>query len=74
MERVGERVTHEVLRLTGSKSELVKKPLPNDDPRMRKPDISKARALIGFEPKVELAEGLRLSYENFKERVSAGAG
>lgn len=67
-------LAEKVIALTGSKSELVKKPLPNDDPRKRRPDISKARALLGFEPKVELEEGLRRSYENFKERVSATSG
>jgi UDP-glucuronate decarboxylase len=59
-----------VMRVTGNKVELVKKPLPADDPKRRCPDISKARARLGFEPKVALDEGLRLTYENFVERLA----
>src|ERR1019366_9409686 len=48
----------EVLRVTGSKSEIVHKPLPQDDPTRRRPDITKARNLLGWEPKIALREGL----------------
>ncbi|MEO1066167.1 MAG: UDP-glucuronic acid decarboxylase family protein [Pseudomonadota bacterium] len=51
-------LAEQVLELTGSKSEIVFKPLPPDDPTKRQPDISKARELLGWEPKVALREGL----------------
>ena len=52
-----------VLELTGSKSELVKRPLPGDDPRQRKPDISKAQRVLGWSPVVKLREGLTKTIE-----------
>jgi dTDP-glucose 4,6-dehydratase len=61
----------EVLAVTGSKSKLVYKPLPKDDPKQRKPDITKAKALLGWEPKVPLREGLTKSLEYFKACVEA---
>ena len=57
----------QVLAVTGSKSKIRHEPLPQDDPKQRRPDISKAKALLGWEPKVDLAEGLRLSLEYFKK-------
>jgi dTDP-glucose 4,6-dehydratase len=51
--------------LAGAKSKLIYQPLPEDDPKQRKPDIGKARRLLGWEPKVGLDEGLRLTYEYF---------
>jgi dTDP-glucose 4,6-dehydratase len=56
----------EVLNVTGSKSEIVFEPLPQDDPTRRRPDITKARTLLGWEPKVALHEGLEKSLEYFK--------
>jgi dTDP-glucose 4,6-dehydratase len=56
----------EVLKLTGNKVKIVFKPLPEDDPKQRKPDISKARTILGWEPKIERAEGLKKTYEYFK--------
>ena len=50
---------HEILRLTGSRSEIVYEPLPEDDPKQRRPNIDKAKALLGWQPRVELEEGLR---------------
>jgi dTDP-glucose 4,6-dehydratase len=58
-----------VLEVTGSKSELVFEPLPQDDPTRRKPDISKAKAILDWEPKVSLREGLKLSLEFFQSKV-----
>jgi dTDP-glucose 4,6-dehydratase len=58
-----------VLEVTGSKSELLFKPLPQDDPTRRKPDISKAKAILDWEPKISLREGLKLSLEFFKSKV-----
>ena len=56
----------EILKLTGSNQKLISLPLPKDDPKQRKPDITKAKALLGWEPKVNRAEGLKITYEYFK--------
>lgn len=56
----------EVIALTGTKQKMVFKPLPVDDPKQRRPDISKAKELLGWEPKVERREGLKTTYEYFK--------
>jgi dTDP-glucose 4,6-dehydratase len=61
----------EILKLTGSKSTLVNKPLPADDPKQRKPDISVAKGLLGWEPKVGREEGLRRTIDYFKRQVRA---
>ena len=58
-----------VLEVTGSKSELRFEPLPQDDPTRRKPDISKAKRVLDWEPKVSLREGLKLSLDFFKSKV-----
>lgn len=60
-----------VIRLTGSRSELVIKPLPADDPMQRQPDITKARALLGWEPTVELEAGLTRTIDYFRSRLDA---
>jgi len=62
-----------VLRVTGSKSKITYRPLPQDDPVQRQPDIAKARRLYGWEPKVDLETGLRLSLGYFKNCVEAAA-
>jgi dTDP-glucose 4,6-dehydratase len=54
-----------IRRMTGSRPEIVFQPLPEDDPKQRRPDIAKARALLGWEPRVGLEEGLRLTVEYF---------
>ena len=59
----------EILRLTGSKSPIVFRPMPPDDPKQRKPDISLARKLLGWEPKVDREEGLKRTLEYFKKKV-----
>ena len=56
----------EILALTGSKVKIIYKPLPADDPKQRQPDISKAKALLGWEPKVNRKDGLKLTYDYFK--------
>jgi dTDP-glucose 4,6-dehydratase len=58
-----------ILRLTGARSEIVFRPLPEDDPKIRQPDIGRARALLHWEPRVETEEGLRLTIEWFRERI-----
>jgi len=60
-----------VLKVTGSKSKIRYEPLPQDDPKQRRPDITKARQLLGWEPKVDLEAGLRLSLDYFKKAVAA---
>src|SRR5215467_5647858 len=57
-----------IVRLTGSSSEIVFAPLPEDDPKVRQPDITRARALLGWEPRVDTDEGLRLTLDWFKTR------
>lgn len=56
----------EIVKLTGTKQKVVYKPLPQDDPKQRQPDITKARQILGWEPKVSRSEGLRITYEYFK--------
>ncbi len=56
----------EIVGLTGTKQKTVYHPLPKDDPKQRQPDITKARQLLGWEPKISRAEGLRITYEYFK--------
>jgi dTDP-glucose 4,6-dehydratase len=55
-----------VIALTGTKQKIVYKPLPIDDPKQRRPDITKAREILGWEPNVERREGLKATYEYFK--------
>jgi dTDP-glucose 4,6-dehydratase len=59
-----------VLAVTGSSSAIKYLPLPPDDPKQRRPDISKARSVLGWEPKVELEEGLKLSLDYFRQAVA----
>ena len=58
-----------VIELTGSSSEIVYQPLPQDDPKQRKPDISKAREVLGWEPRIELQEGLSRTLDYFRTRL-----
>lgn len=58
-----------VLELTGSSSEIIHEPLPEDDPTQRQPDITKARELLGWEPEVDLREGLQRTIEHFARLV-----
>jgi dTDP-glucose 4,6-dehydratase len=58
-----------ILEVTGSTSELVFEPLPQDDPTRRKPDITKAKAILDWEPKISLREGLKLSLDFFRSKV-----
>ncbi|GAA4212054.1 SDR family oxidoreductase [Pedobacter jeongneungensis] len=56
----------EIIKLTGTTQKIVYKELPQDDPKQRRPDITKAREILGWEPKIGRAEGLKITYEYFK--------
>ncbi len=56
----------EILKLTGANQKLISLPLPKDDPKQRKPDITKAQQILGWNPKVNRAQGLKITYEYFK--------
>lgn len=60
----------EIIKLTGTSQQLICKPLPQDDPKQRRPDITKAREILGWEPKISRAEGLKLTYDYFKSLPS----
>jgi dTDP-glucose 4,6-dehydratase len=64
-----EAIARMIIKLTGSKSTLVYRPLPEDDPKVRQPDITRARTLLGWEPKVGLEEGLTKTLEYFRTKV-----
>jgi dTDP-glucose 4,6-dehydratase len=64
-----EEIARTIVRLVGSKSKIVYRPLPVDDPKQRKPDITRARTLLGWEPKVGLEEGLKKSIDYFKTKT-----
>lgn len=61
-----------VRTLVGAKAPIVFQPLPQDDPKQRCPDITKAKRILRWEPKVQLAEGLKLTYDYFRAQVGAG--
>jgi dTDP-glucose 4,6-dehydratase len=60
----------EIIALTGTKQKIVYKPLPQDDPKQRQPDISRAKEILDWEPKVLRQEGLKITYEYFKKMLS----
>jgi len=64
-----EEIATTIIRMTGSKSRIVYKPLPTDDPKQRRPDITRARTLLHWEPKVQLEEGLVKTIEYFRTKV-----
>ena len=65
-----EEMAQLIIKMTGSTSQLVFKPLPTDDPKVRKPDITRARTLLGWEPKVPLEEGLTSTIEYFRKKMA----
>jgi dTDP-glucose 4,6-dehydratase len=62
-------IAHTIIRMTGSTSKVVYRPLPTDDPKQRRPDITRARTLLGWEPTVALEEGLVKTIEYFRRKV-----
>jgi hypothetical protein len=63
-------LAEQVLKATGSKSKIVFRPLPSDDPKQRQPDIALARSVLGWVPRVELKEGLAKTVRYFRSRVA----
>ncbi len=59
----------EIIRITGSKSKIIYKPLPEDDPKVRQPDISRAKSILNWEPVVSLEDGLKNTIEDFRKRL-----
>lgn len=57
----------EIIKLTGTKQKIIYRPLPKDDPKQRQPDISKAKEILGWEPRIERKEGLKITYDYFKK-------
>ena len=68
------QLAEKVISMTGSKSEIVHKPLPGDDPKQRQPDIDLARRLLGWDPKIQLQDGLRPTIDYFADLLKNGDG
>jgi dTDP-glucose 4,6-dehydratase len=64
-----EQLAREIIQLSGSKSRIVFKPLPEDDPKVRQPDIAIARKVLKWEPKVSRQDGLRKTLEYFRQKL-----
>ena len=62
-------IAETIIRMTGSKSRIIYRPLPTDDPKQRRPDITRARTLLKWEPKVPLEEGLVKTIDYFRTKV-----
>lgn len=58
-----------IIKITGSKSKIVKRALPEDDPKIRRPDITKAKELLGWEPKIEFNQGMKETLQYFEEKI-----
>jgi len=65
-----EEIARTIIKLVGSKSQLVRRPLPVDDPKQRRPDITRAQTLLGWQPKVGLEEGLLKTVDYFKKKIT----
>jgi dTDP-glucose 4,6-dehydratase len=68
-ERTMLQFAQEIIKLTASRSKIVFKPLPQDDPKQRRPDITRARTVLSWEPKVSLEEGLKKTIGYFHGKV-----
>ncbi len=68
-----EEIAKTIVRMTGSSSKLVYRPLPTDDPKVRQPDITRARTLLGWEPKVTLEQGLTSTIAYFRQKLGVAA-
>ncbi|HEY6359341.1 MAG TPA: GDP-mannose 4,6-dehydratase, partial [Vicinamibacterales bacterium] len=67
-----EEMARLIISMTGSKSQVVFRPLPTDDPKVRRPDITRARTLLGWEPKVPLDQGLTSTIAYFRKKTGSG--
>jgi len=65
-----EEIARTIIKMTGSRSRIVYQPLPTDDPKIRQPDITRARTLLGWEPKMPLEEGLVRTIEYFRTKMT----
>jgi dTDP-glucose 4,6-dehydratase len=65
-----EQIARRIIEMTGSTSKIIYKPLPEDDPKVRQPDITRARTLLGWEPKVTLEEGLARTVDYFRAKLT----
>ena len=63
------QIAETIIEMTGSTSRIIYQPLPEDDPKVRRPDITRARTLLGWEPKVDLREGLTKTIDYFRTKV-----
>jgi len=64
-----QQFAEEIIKLTGTNQKIIYQPLPQDDPKQRKPDITKARTILNWEPQISREEGLKRTYDYFKEKV-----
>ncbi|NBU52138.1 MAG: SDR family oxidoreductase [Chitinophagia bacterium] len=64
------QLAEEIIAMTGSNSKVINVELPQDDPKIRQPDITKAKSILGWEPKVSRAEGMAITYEYFKTKIN----
>ena len=62
-------LAHKVIELTGSKSQILQMPLPQDDPKQRRPDITEAKSMLNWEPKINLEQGLIKTIDYFRNIV-----
>jgi dTDP-glucose 4,6-dehydratase len=65
-----EEIARTIIRMTGASSRIVYQPLPTDDPKVRRPDITRARELLGWEPKIALEEGLVETIDYFRAKMN----
>jgi nucleoside-diphosphate-sugar epimerase len=63
------QIAETIIRMTGSRSRIAFGPLPTDDPKVRQPDITRARTLLGWEPRVPLEDGLAATIEYFRKKI-----
>ena len=68
-----EQIARQIIEKTGSPSKIIYEPLPVDDPKVRQPDITRARTLLGWEPRVPLDDGLTSTIDYFREKLGATA-
>jgi dTDP-glucose 4,6-dehydratase len=64
----------EIIRITGTKSGMEYRPLPEDDPKVRQPDITRAKEVLGWEPRVNFDEGIRKTIDYFKQHIELVEG